>query len=785
MGFAERHLSGQLESIARDLFEVKSASRGELIGLCPVHEDKKPSFSYNPSKDLCCCFGCGFKGDIIKLWWTVKGYGDEKEGFKAFCEEFGISDGLNPLTPKKDRPPKKDLPPLNDIYERLGPIPEDWISKLARTRAWSPGALEWLGIRQQTHYQKKDTKQVNRIRKPERLAIPIFDAAGDIRNIRLYKPGGKVGKFPKIMSWGADFGETRLFPPVPRIDGTILLCEGEPDTICAISQGFNAITQTSKPKKWTKDQLEYFKSRDVVIAFDADQPGQMYATEFAGPELLKVAKSVRILTWPDFMGRRDDGEWPEKNGQDLTDFFVKHKQIPVDLQRLIDAADHFEPPESLIDPQAYNFFERGVNDRLSFKPRLLAEKIMEEFKLLYCPDTSILYRWNGRYWEDYADEHLKGTALKMLGIEATQGRVQDAVFQAKALSTIPYGRMINDRIKWLCVKNGMLNIETFELRDHDPEFFATYELGVTFNPDSKDRCDRWLQFLGETVQTKEVIDQVQEFFGYCFYKKMPFAKCMLLLGPGSDGKSTLLKILMAMIGAENCASVNFNEMEDQFLRSTLYQKSINVCGEVGSKIIESTYFKAVTSGDRINAAFKHQNAFTFEPFCKMFFSGNKMARVKDTSDGLYRRLLPVKFKQQFMEGDPKTDPFLEEKLLAELSEIFLWSLVGLQRLLKNRRFTTCEETVNLMMDYKRLNNPVLCFVQDECQLKEAAKTKKDEVFKRYEKYCTDNKYRPYSRENFFRELYAAYDTIKQFRPRKNNPSREPYIRGIKLTGDFM
>lgn len=782
MGKAAEHLSiSELENIAESLFTVKSRKGGdkkELIGFCPVHREEKPSFSYNPGKDLCHCFSCGFGGDIIKLWSSVKGYG-EKEGFKAFCQEYNISDGFDS---SKIYTKKKEIPHLDEAYALLGDLPEAWKEKLQKTRGWSHAAMDWLGIRQQTHYQAKDTGKIIKLKNSDRIAIPIRDDNGHIRNIRLYKPGGAPGKMPKIISWGAKYGGARLFPPSPRKEETILLCEGESDTICAISNGFNAITQTTKPKKWSKEHLNKFKGLDVVIAFDADQPGQMYAREYAGVEISKVASAVKILEWPDYMGKKEDGLWPENHGQDLTDFFVKHKKSSVDLQRLMDAAQHFEPPEEAVDPQALEFFERGVNDRLSFKPRLLADRILEKFKLLSCPDTGLLYRWNGRFWEEYFEDHLKAIALKMLGKEAKQAWVQDAVFQIKALSTIPHGRALNDKEEWICVKNGMLNINTLGIEKHAPDFYASYELGVTFNPDSQDSCDRWIQFLKETVQTPEVIDQVQEFFGYCFYKRSPFAKCLLLLGPGSDGKSVLLNILQEMIGEESGASISFDEMEDQFLRSSLYQKSINVCGEVGSKIIESTYFKAVTAGDKVNAAFKHKNTFTFKPYCKVLFSGNKMPRVKDTSDGLYRRLLPIQFKQQFMEGDPSTDPFLEDKLKAELSEIFLWSLVGLKRLMANKQFTNSEETDRIMMNYKRLNNPVLCFAQDECKIDEGAQTAKKEIFKRYEGYCRENNNRSYSRENFFRELYAAFATLKTTRPRKDNPNRQPFLKGIRLAG---
>jgi len=779
MGKAREHLSqAELESIAKTLFDYKSTSGVELIGLCPVHDDKSPSFSYNSVKDVCHCYSCGFSGDIIQLWSRVRGSGDAKADFQAFCDEHNISDAM----PGKGQAKKKKaaIPSLDGAFEKLGPLPAPWIEKLRKTRGWHPLVLDKLQIRQQTHYQKKDTIEIIKLSKPDRLAIPIFDQAGVVRNIRIYKPGAKK---MKIISWGAAYGAARLFPPVPLYDGAILICEGESDTICAISKGFNGITQTSKPKTWSKEQLKIFKGRDVVLAFDADIPGQMYATKFAAPELLKVAKFVRLLEWPDFMGK-ENGAWPEDHGQDLTDFFIKHKKNEIDLQRLIDSADHFKPPPEEINADYAEFYETGTNGRLSFKPRLLARKIMEKMKLLHCPDTDLLYKYTGRYWEIFYESHLKSLALKLLGKEAKQAMVLDAVFQVKALSTLPHDRALNDDIKFVCLKNGMLNISTGALSDHDPDFYASYELGVTYNPESKDKCVRFLKFLDETIKTPEVIKQVQEFFGYCLFRESPFAKCLLLLGPGSDGKSTLLAVLRDMIGAENCAAVSFDELEKEFLRSSLYQKAVNISTEVGSKAIESPYFKAITSGDPINAAFKHRNTFTFVPYCKQVFAANKMPRVRDNSEGFFRRILPVKFKTQFLEGDKKTDPFLKDALLSEKSEIFHWALAGLARLMKNRRFTPSSETDDLLMEYKRLNSPVVCFCQDVCEISTNEQEKKKDLYETYERYCRKGGYRPYSRENFFRELYSAYSSLKTFRPRDKDKPREYFIKGLKIT-DFL
>jgi len=119
-----------------------------------------------------------------------------------------------------------------------------------------------MDLRLQTHYQAKKTGRLHQLKRPERIAIPVRDEHGFCRNIRLYKPGGD----PKIISWGAKYGSARLLPAAPSPEGVVLLCEGESDTLCALSHGFNAITQTTKPRKWRREHLGPFRDRDVVIA---------------------------------------------------------------------------------------------------------------------------------------------------------------------------------------------------------------------------------------------------------------------------------------------------------------------------------------------------------------------------------------------------------------------------------------------------------------------------------------------------------------------------------------
>lgn len=784
MGIAlEKLTESERETIARGLFKVTEpnvSNSGELHGLCPIHGEKNPSFDYNVKKDIFNCLSCGATGDLVQLYAKVKGM-TNKEGFKAFCGQYGPFDTNTPR-PSTPAPSKNFVPgagagdDLEAVWQKFKPLPESWLQRLQQLRGWSAAVINEHGLRKQTYYRAKDTGDLVKVRTPERIAIPIKNRSDQIRNFRLYKPGAKE---MKIISWGKGYGKARLFPAQPKDAGLVLLCEGEQDTLCALSNGFNAITQTSKTKRWTKDHQAPFKDRDVVIAYDADQPGEEYAGH-AAAAVYDTAKSVRILTWPDFMGRTDDGTWPDKHGQDLTDFFVKHKKTVPDLQDLITQATPYEPPDRPDVPESVRqFFASTPSGRYSFKPRLLANRILDDIEVMSEPETGLMYRWNNIFWEVYSEDHLESMAIKYLGDESQKSRAKDAAYQARILSTLPHGRQPNDQSEWITLANCAVNLDALDTQPHQSDHYATFALDVDFNPDAGHKCDRWLAFLDETIQTPAAIAQVQEFCGWCFTRDTRFAKCLLLYGPGADGKSVLIKTIRKLIGPDNCSAVSFAGLEDQFLRSSLYNKLLNISTEVGSRALESPYFKAVVSGDPIDAAFKHKNSFSFTPCCKLIFAANKLPRILDNSDGFFRRLLPISFKRQFFENDPDHDPDLEAKLETELSGIFEWAIVGLHRLWRQKKFTQCDETLRTLQAYRRLNNPVVAFIEDRCIVEDGQEVAKDDLYREFKTYCTASGYTALNKENFFREVYAAYNYLKQYRPRVDG-QRVYHVQGIGI-----
>lgn len=310
MGWAQRNLSQeQRGAIARTLFKVEIVDGDWLNGLCPFHEDQTPSFGYNVKDDVFKCLAlCTDSGDLVDLFCRVKGYPTQsKEGFRAFKSAYA-PDSRPTRNPTEDagqtrrrlcgwcgyqnRKKARGAPSPehvnNEIPEHvlstLAPIPDSMLKQLEEKRGWSREVIEKMGVRLLSHYRRKSNLyELFPIKERDRVAIPVRDEAGVLRNIRTYYPFGKPETAPaKIMSWGKGHGSAMLFPAANLLrPGKVILLEGEPDELCGLSHDLNVITQTGKPDTWPRTHTDALKGRDVVIAYDADAAGQKYARKAA------------------------------------------------------------------------------------------------------------------------------------------------------------------------------------------------------------------------------------------------------------------------------------------------------------------------------------------------------------------------------------------------------------------------------------------------------------------------------------------------------------------------
>lgn len=94
------------EAINRYLPGVELRRTGKnLVGLCPFHQEKTPSFTVDREKNVFHCFGCGAGGDVIKLVSLTLNL-RPLEAARQICLDFGLPVD-RPATPEAKREAKK------------------------------------------------------------------------------------------------------------------------------------------------------------------------------------------------------------------------------------------------------------------------------------------------------------------------------------------------------------------------------------------------------------------------------------------------------------------------------------------------------------------------------------------------------------------------------------------------------------------------------------------------------------------------------------------------------
>lgn len=324
----------------------------------------------------------------------------------------------------------------------------------------------------------------------------------------------------------------------------------------------------------------------------------------------------------------------------------------------------------------------------------------------------------------------------------------------------------------IAFKNGLYNIIDGSFAGFTPEHIITNKIPWDYTPDATcPLVDNVLNRL--SCNDAEIRALLEEVAGACLYRdnKLGGGKAVILVGDKSNGKSTYIEMLHAMLGDKNISTLDFKELDDRFSTAMLFGKLANLGDDISDSFKEDVaIFKKIATGESIKAENKGKDAFQFIPYAKLIFSANNIPRMKDPTGAAMRRLLTIPLNAKFSENDPDYDPQIKVKLTQQESiEYFiLLAIGGLKRVLKNKHFTVSQKVQQAKTDYEQENNPILAFIEDcrndngdvEGIYNEATR----EVYIRYDEFCIKNNFRPVNRLTFSKQLNQALGTtVKNMR----------------------
>ena len=420
------------------------------------------------------------------------------------------------------------------------------------------------------------------------------------------------------------------------------------------------------------------------------------------------------------------------------------------------------------------------DDNRHFLAAILATDLRSIFHIITLKDTDemFVYTTETGLYEGLGDKTLRTKIKFVLGNSYSEHNAKATINDIKATRytkreefTVP--------IHLIPVENGILDISKnpVKLIDYSEKFYFTKKLPVTYNRDAK--CPKFLKFLNEILPLEKFRLQIQEMFGWCLWRRYSHQVAFLLIGDGSNGKSTLLAVLERLLSKQNIVAVSIQEIcNDKFAKADLYQKFANIAAETPrKKIEESEDFKKLTDGlTTIRAQKKYGQPFNFINYAKLIFAANKVPPSKDRGFAFYRRWNLIFFVVRFGYGGLRKDNNIIDKITTpeEMSGILNWSLEGLQRLNKQKEFSERIPEEETKILYERLSNPVATFLTEYIEEtdNEDDFISKDYLWKDLLHYCEKhNLPKPKSKKHLSQELRLHFENIESKQRKVGNRER--------------
>ncbi|HET7657947.1 MAG TPA: DNA primase, partial [Bacillales bacterium] len=319
--------------LVSEYVQLKKQGRS-YVGLCPFHDEKTPSFSVSPDKQIYHCFGCGNGGNAFTFLMEMEGY-EFLEAVKHLADKVHVEVPDLIIDHKQENKGNRHL--LISAHEllakfyhsclvktnageqarrylkergiqeetiqtfQIGYAPNEWdlATNFLTKRGFTAEILQKSGVFSKREF---DGKYFDRFR--NRIMFPIWDIRG-----RPIAFGGRVlgdGK-PKylnspeteIFNKGKTLFGFHLAKPSIREKKQVILFEGNVDVIAAHQAGLKN-TVASLGTSLTEEQAHIIRrhAESVVICYDSDNAG-IRAT-FRAAEILETAGCyVKIATMAD------------------------------------------------------------------------------------------------------------------------------------------------------------------------------------------------------------------------------------------------------------------------------------------------------------------------------------------------------------------------------------------------------------------------------------------------------------------------------------------------------
>ncbi len=695
---------------------VRLKKQGQVFkALCPFHQEKTPSFSVHPDKQIYKCFGCNKSGDIFEF--LIKNQGITfYEAVKQVADRAGIEIGSN------GSGNSNTLEPTYDYVDESG-------------------TLQYQSCR-------LSGKQF-RLRKPD-------GSGGWIWNIRGVKP--VMYRLPQVLE-------------AVKKGRSIFIVEGEKDVHTLEFLGFVATTNSGGAGKWKLTFSTWLQNADVIIIPDNDDPGRSHAEDIA-LKLHGSAADIKILDLPDLQPKQDVTDWMKNGGtkDQLIDLvndtpFWKQSDKPQDTKTTAQS-------DKLIQSDLTNFENTHLTPSETWNADFLASNFGDLIR--YNHTLKMWHIWDGTRWQpdkskqiiqlvkknaeeifkfascipqsngEQSNDQRKKAFSWALKSEQKAGII-NALELAESIPRISMEQKDFDQNPYLFnCKNGTYNLQNGRFNEHRQSDNLTKRSEVEFDRNAE--APYWYESLNLIFNDdEELIRFIQQGFGYSLSGLVDEEVLFFCYGEGANGKSRLFDVFEMLLGdyflkthADLFTIANGQSKSDYHI-ANLPGVRLAVASELDkSQMFHESLIKDLTGGDILSARFPFGRPFTFNPTHKLWMSGNSEPRVRATDEGFWRRIRKVPFTVEIPEKKRKPKSELLEIYRNELPGILNWAITGYQDYVECGKLIIPASVKSATLEYREDSDVIRSFLKECIEEVIGENTSVKTVYKKYKDWCDEN-----------------------------------------------
>lgn len=254
---------------------------------------------------------------------------------------------------------------------------------------------------------------------------------------------------------------------------------------------------------------------------------------------------------------------------------------------------------------------------------------------------------------------------------------------------------------------------------HDRSQMLSKMMPVDYEPDAV--CPQYHVFINRILPDREVSYFMQRWYGLSMTGLIGEQKLVYQYGDGSNGKSVLVDLIANMMG-EYSATAAIESLTGTQKRSG-GEATPDLIPLIGARMVRASEpeegerlreaeIKKMTGGEPIQMRANYGDTIEVLPKFKLTISGNHKLEIRGTDNGIWRRILLVKFGVIIPKEERDED--LPEKLWAERSGILNWLIEGLVSYLENG-LQEPEAVLNETKAYREESDPVGAFFAACCE----------------------------------------------------------------------